>query len=118
MVTRGHPDCRQDASFALTAVSSRWGEPRQGFFRPAFPKMTMRMRAETPASETTRFPIRRSPWWATLLLLFGATPGPSYVELAGDRLVARFGWLFNYSFPLADIEGAEMRSWPLVYRIG
>jgi len=76
------------------------------------------MRAETPASETTRFPIRRSPWWATLLLLFGATPGRSYVELAGDRLVARFGWLFNYSFPLADIEEAEMRSWPLVYGIG
>jgi hypothetical protein len=33
-------------------------------------------------------------------------------------LVARFGWLFNYSFPLADIEGAGMRSWPLLYGIG
>ena len=65
-----------------------------------------------------RFPILRSPWWAPLLLLFGATPGRSYVELADDRLVARFGWLFHYSFPLADIEGAGRRSWPLLYGIG
>ena len=76
------------------------------------------MRAETPASEAMRFPIRRSPWWVPLLLLFGATPGRSYVELADDRLVARFGWLFHHSFPLADIEGAGRRSWPLLYGIG
>jgi hypothetical protein len=41
-----------------------------------------------------------------------------YVELADDRLVARFGWLFHYSFPLASIEGAGKRSWPLLYGIG
>jgi hypothetical protein len=76
------------------------------------------MRVKTPASEAMRFPILRSPWWAPLLLLFGATPGRSYVELADDRLVARFGWLFHYSFPLADIEGAGRRSWPLLYGIG
>jgi len=76
------------------------------------------MRVETTASEATRFPIRRSPWWVLLLLLFGATPGRSYVELADDRLVARFGWLFDYSFPLAGIEGAGRRSWPLLYGIG
>jgi hypothetical protein len=76
------------------------------------------MRVETPASEATLFPIRRSPWWVLLLLLFGATPGRSYVELADDRLVARFGWLFHHRFPLAGIEGAGRRSWPLLYGIG
>jgi hypothetical protein len=73
---------------------------------------------ETTASEATRFPIRRDPWWAPLLLLFGGTPGRSYVELADGRLVAHFGWLFHYSFPLADIERAGKRSWPLLYGIG
>jgi hypothetical protein len=73
---------------------------------------------ETTASEATRFPIRRSPWWAPLLLLFGGTPGRSYIELADGRLVAHFGWLFHYSFPLADIEGAGKRSWPVLYGIG
>jgi hypothetical protein len=76
------------------------------------------MKAETLTSEPMRFPIRRDPWWAPLLLLFGATPGRSYVELAEDRLVARFGWLFHYSFPLTDIEGARPRSWLLLYGIG
>jgi hypothetical protein len=76
------------------------------------------VKVETPASEATRFPIQRDPWWAPLLLLFGGTAGRSYVELADDRLVARFGWLFHHSFPLADIEGAGRRSWPLLYGIG
>ena len=76
------------------------------------------MRVETPASETTRFPIRRDPWWAPLLFLLGGTPGRSYVELAGDRLVARFGWLFHHTFLLTDIEGARRRSWPWLYGIG
>lgn len=73
---------------------------------------------ETTPSEAMRFPIRRDPWWVPLLLLFGATPGRSYVELDDDRLVARFGWLFHHSFPLIDIEGARPRSWPLLYGIG
>jgi hypothetical protein len=76
------------------------------------------MRAETTASEATRFSIRRDPWWVPLLVLYGATSGRSYVELADDRLVARFGWLFHRSFPLIDIEGARPRSWPLLYGIG
>jgi len=76
------------------------------------------MRVEIPASEATRFPIRRDPWWVPLLLLFGATLGRSYVELADDRLVARFGWLFHHSFPLTGIEGARRRSWPWLYGIG
>jgi hypothetical protein len=76
------------------------------------------MRVETPVSEATRFPILRSPQAAPLLRLLGGTPDRSYLELTDDRLVARFGWLFNYSFPLADIEGAGRRSWPLLYGVG
>ena len=76
------------------------------------------MSAEAPASEAMRFSIRRDPWWVPLLLLFGATSDRSCVELADDRLVARFGWLFHHSFPLPDIEGAGPRSWPWLYGIG
>ena len=76
------------------------------------------MRVEPPASEAIRFPILRSLQAAPLLRLFGGTPDRSYLELTDDRLTARFGWLFNYSFPLADIEGALRRSWPLLYGVG
>ena len=76
------------------------------------------MRVETPASEAIRFPMLRSPQAAPLLRLFGGTPDRSYLELTADRLTARFGWLFNYSFPLADIEGAGPRSWPLLHGVG
>jgi hypothetical protein len=65
-----------------------------------------------------RFPIRRSPVWVPLLVLFGATADRSYLEVAGDRLVARFGWLFHHRFPLGDVEGATRRSWPLLCGIG
>lgn len=57
-----------------------------------------------------RFPILRARWAVPLLVLLGATAGRSYVELTGDRLVARFGWLSHYTFPLADIESAARRS--------
>jgi hypothetical protein len=73
---------------------------------------------ETPESEAIRFPILRSPQAAALLRIFGATPERSYVELTDASLTARFGWLFNHSFPLADIEGAGRRSWPLLYGVG
>jgi hypothetical protein len=76
------------------------------------------MRAETLQSEAMRFPILRSPLWGPLLALFGGTSGRSYVELASDKLVARFGWLFHRSFPLTDIEGCGRRSWPWLYGVG
>ena len=56
--------------------------------------------------------------WGPLLALFGATPGRSYVELTGDQLVVRFGFLFHHSFPLAGIEGGGRRSWPWLYGVG
>ena len=76
------------------------------------------MTVDAPAHAVTRFPIRRDPLWRPLLLLFGATAGRSSVELAEDRLAARFGWLFHHSFPLSEIEGAARRSWPFFYGIG
>ena len=65
-----------------------------------------------------RFPIRRVRWAVPLLSLFGATAGRSYVELTEDKLVARFGWLSHYTFPIADIESAARRSWPWFQGIG
>jgi hypothetical protein len=76
------------------------------------------MIGETTTYGTMRFAIRRSPVWVPLLVLFGATTDRSYLEVAGDRLVARFGWLFHHSFPLGDVEGAARRSWPLLCGIG
>ena len=72
----------------------------------------------TTASGAMRFPIRRSSVWVPLLVLFGGTADRSYLEISGDALVARFGWLFHHRFPLGDIEGAARRSWPLLYGIG
>lgn len=55
-----------------------------------------------------------------LLVLFAATASRSYVELTEDRLVARFGWLSHYTFPIAAVAPADSNSesgpkcWPLV----
>ena len=66
----------------------------------------------------TRFPMRIDPWWCPLLLVGGATPGNSYVELSDDALTARFGWLFRSIVPRSDIEAAVPRRWPLWYGVG
>ena len=65
-----------------------------------------------------RFPILRARWVLPLLVLFGGTAGRSYLELTDDKLVARFGWLSHYTFPVADIESAGRRSWPLIGGLG
>jgi hypothetical protein len=80
--------------------------------------MSVEMTVDAPAQAVTRFPIQRGSLWRPLLLLFGATADRSYVELAGNRLTARFGWLFRYSFPLHDIERAARTSWPWLGGIG
>ncbi len=66
----------------------------------------------------TRFPILISPLWRPLLLLFGATPGLSYVAIEDDMLHARFGLLFDRRFPLTTIESVHRSSWPFLYGIG
>ena len=50
---------------------------------------------------------------------FGATPDRSYVELTDDgRLRARFGWLFDHSFPLDAVSGVGTQLVPFWWGIG
>jgi hypothetical protein len=65
-----------------------------------------------------RYPILMSPLWRPLLLPFGGTPERSYVELEDGVLHVRFGWLFNHSFPLDEVEGASPSHWPVWAGIG
>ena len=43
-------------------------------------------------------------------LVSGATKRRRYLELTGDGLVARYGWLLHHRFPVADIEEAALLS--------
>jgi hypothetical protein len=65
-----------------------------------------------------RFPMRLDPWWRPLLLIGGATPGTSYVELEAGTLTLRFGWLFRQTIPRSHIDGAVETRWPPWYGIG
>jgi hypothetical protein len=60
-----------------------------------------------------RFLIRRDGWLQPLLFLIGLVrDSNSYLAVEGDRLRVRFGWFFNHTFPLSDIEGVERGRWP------
>jgi hypothetical protein len=63
------------------------------------------------------FPARISPLWRLPMLVVGATPNNSYVELDDDALVVRFGW-FNDRIPLAEISGAERTKWRFIDGLG
>lgn len=66
-----------------------------------------------------RFLIRRDAWLQPLLFLVGAArDSNSYVAIEGERLRVRFGWFFNQSFALSDIEGAGPMRWPWYYGLG
>lgn len=67
---------------------------------------------------TQRFGILVSPWWRPLLLLGGATPSRSFIELGDGTLRVRFGWLFDHSFPIETVEDASPRRLPLWVGIG
>jgi hypothetical protein len=66
----------------------------------------------------SRFQMRLDPWWRPLLLIGGATPGTSHLELDDETLSVRFGRLFNHTVPRNDIEDATQTSWPPWYGIG
>lgn len=66
----------------------------------------------------TRFPIRMDPVWRPLLLVGGAMQGNSYLEINGDHLVVRFGWLYQDSIQLEDIESVEEGDWPIWMGVG
>ena len=65
-----------------------------------------------------RFLIRWNPALRPLLAPFGGTAARSFVEIAGDHLRAKFGWLFNYTFPLDQIEEAGPSHWPWYLGLG
>ena len=42
----------------------------------------------------------------------------SYVAVEGELLRVRFGWFFNQTFALSEIEGIEAMRWPWYYGLG
>ncbi len=66
----------------------------------------------------TRFPMQLDPWWRPLLLVGGATPDNSYLELADDGLSLHFGLLFNRTIPREQIESVAEADWPLWLGVG
>ena len=66
-----------------------------------------------------RFLLRRDGWIQPLLFLVGLVrDSNSYVAVEGDRLRVRFGWLFNQTFALNDIEAVETANWPWYLGLG
>lgn len=69
-----------------------------------------------PAPAPARFPFAFNPRFRAVALPFGIVPGRAWVEVAGDRLRARFG-LARIDTPLANITCVEITgpySWPKV----
>jgi len=63
--------------------------------------------------------IRRDGWLQPLLFVVGLVrDSNSYVAIEGERLRVRFGWFFNQTFALSDIEGVEAMRWPWYYGLG
>lgn len=66
-----------------------------------------------------RYLLRRERWLQPLLFLVGmAREANSYVAIEGDLLRVRYGWFFNQTFPLSEIEDAEPMRWPWYYGLG
>jgi hypothetical protein len=65
-----------------------------------------------------KFQMRVDPIWRPLLLVGGATPGNSYVEVDAESVHFRFGPLFGLTVARANIASAAGRSWPLWSGIG
>ena len=59
-----------------------------------------------------KYNMRIDPIWRPLLLLGGATPSNSYIEIDGDKLRIRYG-LFGHTMPVANVASAAGRSWPV-----
>ncbi len=64
-----------------------------------------------------RYPMRLDPWLPTLIL-FGATPARSFVEVVRDSVRFRFGPLFTEEIPLHAIRDVRRTSWSLLGGIG
>ncbi len=75
------------------------------------------MVATTPGRTAARYTIRRDPWWAPLLVLFGATRKRSYVVLDDEWVRVRFGF-FALRVPRAHVVGARRVRGYWLYGIG
>ncbi|MRG97078.1 PH domain-containing protein [Polyangium spumosum] len=65
-----------------------------------------------------RTEIRRSTWVKPLLSVFGGTAERSYVDIEGDEIHIRFGWLFDERIPLSRVTSVERARWPLLGGLG
>lgn len=65
-----------------------------------------------------RTSIHRSNWVKPLLWLFGGTDARSYVEIEGETLHIRFGFLFDERIPIDNITQVERQAWPMLAGIG
>jgi len=65
-----------------------------------------------------RVQIERSPWIRPFLVPFGGSAERSFVELVGDKLHIRFGWLFDELIPLEDVAAIERARWPILGGLG
>jgi len=59
----------------------------------------------------TRFAMRLDPVWRPVLLVGGATQSNSYLEISGDALAVRFGFFYQNTLSLKDIESVEESDW-------
>jgi hypothetical protein len=94
---------------AFTAYPLSWT------LRERFQKEADAMSAKTTAR---RFAILISPLWSALLLPFGVTGERAFVEIEDDELHVRFGWVFDQTFRVKDIEGVDLSHWPVWAGIG
>jgi hypothetical protein len=65
----------------------------------------------------SRFAIRRAAWVRPLLVLFGGTAERSFIDVAPDRVLVRFGWT-ELTIPRAAIHSVEPVRYPLWGGIG
>ncbi|MBI2570009.1 MAG: hypothetical protein HYV63_23635 [Candidatus Schekmanbacteria bacterium] len=59
-----------------------------------------------------RFAIRRDSLLKPLLVVFGAVGARSFVEMTGEGLRCRFGFLFDEMIPYSEIVAVERDNWP------
>jgi hypothetical protein len=65
-----------------------------------------------------RYPMRLDVAWRPLLALFGGTSRSAFAEIRDGGLRFRFGWAFDETVPLGDVEDVGPTTWPLWAGIG
>ena len=65
-----------------------------------------------------RYRMRLDVAWRPLLALFGGTSGDSFAEIRDNVVHFRFGWAFDETVPLTEVEDVRPITWPLWAGIG